>query len=118
MSPSKPQRIGVVVPDVLKRVGEQHGALFTIQQRWNQLVGRRLAAHTRPAGLRRGRLVVYAERPGDSFALSYQRTQLLERLQATTRDLVEEIVIRPGDAARGKQERRDVRRSPRQASAA
>ena len=95
-----PQRIGSVISDVLKQAGERHGTLFAIQQDWKKLVGKQLAAHTRPIGFRRGRLIVCADRPGDSFTLSYQRTQLLERLQKTTQGRVEEIVIRPGDPPR------------------
>ena len=97
MPSTRPQRLGNIVAGVLKHVGEQHGALFTIQREWSQLVGRRLATHTKPVSLRRGHLVVVAERPGDSFSLSYQRAQLLERIQASTKDRVEEIIIRPGD---------------------
>ena len=91
------QRIGAILPAVLSRAREQHGALFAIQRRWGRLVGRALAAHTKPIGLRRGRLVVCAARPGDGFLLSYRRARLLERLQEMVRERVEEIVIRPGD---------------------
>ena len=97
----EPERLGALLSTVLKHVEAQHGPLFTIQQGWTKLVGKRLAAHTRPVSLRRGRLVVYADRPGDSFALSYQRPQLLERLQAVTDGHVDEIVIRPGEITKG-----------------
>ncbi len=99
MSPThpKPERIGALIPHVLKHVEAQHRPLVTIQQGWAGWVGKRLAAHTRPVSLQRGRLVVYVDRPGDNFALSYQRTQLLEQIQAATEGRVEEIVIRPGD---------------------
>ena len=97
MSRSKPHRIDAVVSGVLKRVGEQHSALLRVQQAWRTLVGPQLARHTRPVSLRRGRLIVHAERPGDSFTLSYQREPLLARLRETTRGRVEELVIRPGD---------------------
>lgn len=94
--PTKPQPIGPVIQDVLKRVGTQHEALAAIQRDWRRLVGQPIAAHTRPVSLRHGRLVVHAARPGDSFALSYQRVRLLERLQAATQGRVEEIIVRPG----------------------
>ena len=100
MTGPKPQRIHAVIERVLKDVGQRHSALFAIQHDWGKLVGKRLAAHTRPVSLRKGRLVVQAARPGDSFTLSYQRTELLERLRAATQGHIEEIVIRPGgDAA-------------------
>ena len=100
MSPHTPQRIDAVVSSVLKETTRQHGALFAIQRRWKQLVGRALAAHTRPVSLRQGRLIVCVDRPGDGFALNYQRTQLLEQLRATAKKPVEDIVIRPGELRR------------------
>jgi len=96
MPPPKPQPIGPVIQDVLKRVGTQHEALAAIQRNWRRLVGRPLAAHTRPVSLRRGQLVVHVARPGESFALNYQRIQLLERLRAATQGRVEEVIVRPG----------------------
>ena len=96
MPAPKPQPIGPVIQDVLRRVGTQHEALAAIQRDWRRLVGRPLAAHTRPVSLRRGQLVVHVARPGESFALSYQRAQLLERLRAVTQGRVEEVVVRPG----------------------
>ena len=96
-SSQAPQRIDAVVSNVLKQTTRQHGALFAIQRGWKRLVGRALAAHTRPVSLRQGRLIVHVDRPGDGFALSYQRARLLEQLQATTKRRVEDIVIRPGE---------------------
>lgn len=96
MPASKPQPIGLVIQDVLKRVGTQYEALAAIQRDWSRLVGRPLARHTKPVSLRRGRLIVHVARPGEGFALSYQRARLLARLQAATRGRVEEIIIRPG----------------------
>jgi len=98
----KPQHVGPVIRDVLRLARAQHGALAAIQQDWGRLVGKALAAHTRPVSLRSGRLTVHAERPGDSFALSYQRPQLLERLRAAAAGRVEEIVVRPGEVRRGR----------------
>lgn len=102
---TKPQahRIGALLPGVLRDVERRHSALSMVQQAWRTLVGKQAAAHTRPIGLQRGRLVVYAERPGDSFLLNYQRAQILERLRELTHGRVEELVVRPGhgpDSAR------------------
>lgn len=96
MEGSKPQRINAIVPAVLRRAKTQQRALTTIQRKWAGLVGRSLARHSRPVSLRGGRLVVHVEQPGDSFALSYQRETLLERLSAGTAGRIEELVIRPG----------------------
>ena len=100
MDRPKPERLGALIPGVLQRMGARHGALFEIQRDWSRLVGRQLAAHTKPVGLRHGALTVHIDRPGDGFALSYRKPELLERLQATTQGKVEEIVIRPGDIRR------------------
>ena len=91
-----PQRIDALVSSVLKSTAAQHGALFDIQKKWGRLVGAQLAAHTKPVSLRRGRLVVHVDRPGDGFILSYRRTQLLEQLQVVAKGRVEDIIIRPG----------------------
>ena len=91
------QRIDAVITSVLKQTKQQHGALFAIQRNWKRLVGKALAAHTKPVSLRRGRLVVHADRPGESFALSYQRPQLLGKLQGRMKERISEIVIRPGE---------------------
>lgn len=93
------ERIDSLIPDVLKHMGERHGVLFEIQRGWVRLVGRRLAAHTRPASLRRGVLTVHTDRPGDGYALTYQKPELLERLRASAPGKVAEILIRPGDGA-------------------
>ena len=90
-------RIGAVIPAVLKQTRQQHGPLFAVQRGWKRLVGKELAAHTKPVSLRRGRLVIHVDRPGDSFALSYQRPRLMQRLDAVTRGRVEDIVIRAGE---------------------
>ena len=100
MDRHKPERLDALIPGVRRRMEERHGALFEIQRDWSRLVGRRLAAHTKPAGLRRGVLTVHIDRPGDGFALSYRKPELLERLRSATQGKVEEIVMRPGDIRR------------------
>ena len=96
----KAERIGAVIPAVIRQLEQQQGPLQAAQEAWGRLVGKRLAAHTKPVSLRGGRLIVHVERPGDGFALSYARPELLERLRAATQGKVEEIVIRPGAATR------------------
>ena len=91
------ERIGAVIPAVLRQLEHQQDSLRAVQQAWGTLVGKRLAAHTRPSSLRRGRLVVHVERPGDGFALNYARPALLERLRVSTQGKVEEIIILPGE---------------------
>ena len=97
MSEVKPVRS--VIDDILQHAAKTHRPLFAIQRRWPRLVGKQLAAHTRPVSLRRGRLVVHADRPGDSFALNYARPKLLKQLQDASPGGVEEIVIRAGSVS-------------------
>ena len=89
--------VGALISDVMRRAAKEHRPLFVIQRRWPRLVGKQLAAHTRPVSLRRGRLIVYADHPGDSFALNYARPRLLEQLREKSKGGVEEIIIRAGD---------------------
>ena len=95
MAQRKAERIDALIPQVLKQMGERHGALLEIQRDWERAVGRRLAAHTKPVSLRRGVLTVHVERPGDGFALSYRVPQALERFQTSLPGKVERVVIRP-----------------------
>ena len=91
------QRLGDILPGIVRLAQQRQKALATIQARWPRLVGPELAAHTKPVSLRRGRLVVHVAQPGDAFALSYERARVLARLQRV-RDLkVEEVIIRAGD---------------------
>ena len=89
------ERINALIPGVLRQVERRHTALFAIQQRWTRLVGRRLAAHTRPISLRRSQLVVQVDRPGDGFALRYERPAVLDRIRALGGAPVDDLVIRP-----------------------
>jgi predicted nucleic acid-binding Zn ribbon protein len=94
---SKAEPVSELISNVMRRAAQEHRPLFAIQRRWPKLVGKQLAAHTRPVSLRRGRLVVHADHPGDSFALNFARPRLLEQLQGKGTGGVEEIVIRAGD---------------------
>ena len=96
----KVEAIGALIPTVLRHVEREHGALAMVRREWRKAVGSRLAAHAKPVSLRRGRLVVCVDGPGDGFALSYERARLLERLRAATGGHIDELVIRPGSAPR------------------
>ena len=72
---------------VLREQAQKQRTLMTIQRDWATLVGRQLAGHTKAVSLRRGRLVVHADQPGDNFALSYRRAPLLRQLQRKTKGL-------------------------------
>ena len=96
MTRHPPKTLQHILPAVLKQVEQQRGALVSVQREWARLVGRQMAAHAKPVSLRRGRLVIQVDRPGDGFTLRYQQAELLAALQRATQGRVEEIVIRPG----------------------
>ncbi len=48
--------------------------------RWAEVVGRDLAAHTQPVGVRHGILVVQADDPAYGEHLAWQERQLVQRL--------------------------------------
>lgn len=100
MAGRKAEPIGALLPTVLQRAKQRHTALLALQRRWPALVGRRLARHSAPVSLRRGRLVVLVDGPGETFVLSYQKAVLLKRLQEGKTPGVEEIVLRPGSQER------------------
>jgi len=110
--------IAAVLPAVLQQAQQRYGALQQVQQCWGQLVGKLLASHTAPVSLRRGRLIVHVDRPGDSYTLNFQRQQILTQLKTSTKGLVEDIIIRVGDlpaatGARPRKRGRSARASAR-----
>jgi len=92
-----PKPIGALIPHVLSQTAKQHQGIHRIQRRWNRLVGREVAAHTRPVSLRRGRLYVQTDEPGASFAISLEKPRLLKLLQTTAGCKIEEVIVRPGE---------------------
>ena len=95
--PAPAQRIGAVLPQVLRLAEQRHNVLEELRQAWGKLVGKPLAGHSKPVSLRRGRLVVHVDRPGDGFTLHYDRERLLARLKSATKAQIDEIVFRPGE---------------------
>jgi predicted nucleic acid-binding Zn ribbon protein len=52
----------------------------SLLDRWPDVVGRDLAAHTQPVGVRHGTLLVQADDPAFGQALQWQERQLVSRL--------------------------------------
>ena len=96
MAQRETSALGKLIPEVLQRLQEQHQPVRVLQEHWPRLVGRKLAAHSCPMSLRKGRLTVVVDQPGEGFALHYQRVELLRRAQALVGDPVQELVLRPG----------------------
>ncbi len=93
----KVEPLRAIIPGVLRESARKRRPLMAIQRDWGRFVGEELAGHTKPVSLHRGRLIVHVEAPGDSFAFSYRRTEVLKRLQTRTKGRVQEIVLRPGE---------------------
>lgn len=91
--------ISELIPRIMQEAATKHEAVQRLQRAWPRLVGRELAAHTRPGRLRRRTLYVYTDEPGASFLLNLEKPRLLEKLQAGGGHDIEEIVIRPGEIA-------------------
>ena len=96
MAQRETSALGKLIPEVIQRLQEQHKPAQVLQEQWPRLVGRKLAAHSRPISLRKGRLTVIVDQPGEGFALNYQRVELLRRAQALLGEPVQELVLRPG----------------------
>ena len=54
----------------------------TVFDRWDALVGERMAAHVQPVSLRRGRLVVSVDDPAWASQLIWIEHDVIERLNA------------------------------------
>jgi len=93
----KAEALGAILPGILQNQQNAQRPLASVQKAWPELVGRRAAAHSRPVSLRKGRLIVHVDQPGDVFALSYQQPQLLERLKRMEEAAVKEVVFRAGE---------------------
>ena len=92
----KVEALGAILPGIRRAQQDAQRPLAIIQEAWPKLAGV-LAAHSKPVSLRKGRLVVHVDQHGDKFALSYQRPQLLEKLNGVSESTVVEIVFRDGE---------------------
>ena len=93
----EPVALGTVLPRIMDQAAQHHRAIHQIQRRWASLVGRSLAAHTRPVSLRRGTLYVRTDEPGASFLVSLEKPKLLRRLSEAVGQQVDEIVVTAGE---------------------
>jgi len=75
--------ISDVIPDVMKKIGlEKPFWENELIEKWNELVGPQLAAHTRPGRLDRKILYVYVNHPGWLNELArYGQKEILKKLQ-------------------------------------
>lgn len=82
---TSPVPIDESLDPVLKALGGPAGsALGSLFENWDDLVGIRLAEHTRPSGLREGALVIAVDDPGWASQVRWMSTQILERIASQT----------------------------------
>lgn len=91
------EALAEILPAILEAQQKAHRPIAMIQDAWPKLVGERVAAHSKPVSLRQGCLIVHVDQPGDSYMLSFQRSQLLKRLKEMSESTVDEIIFRAGD---------------------
>lgn len=78
-----PSPLGSALDRVVGRLGGPSAdSLTTLYTDWDELVGARLAAHTRPVGLRDGVLVVGVEDPAWATEIRFLAPTLVERLRS------------------------------------
>ncbi len=92
----KPLRIDAILASLLKNKRWQQGILGArIKLLWPEMVSPEIAAHTRPGGLFRGRLLVYCEHDVWRTELTYLRPELLARINEVLEgDYVKEIWLK------------------------
>ena len=91
-----------LLPGVVRNATQKQRELDGLRKRWAKLVGKELARHTKPSGVRGGKLYVQTDEPGASFLVSLDKPRLLANMQPprrTKRDAkaIEDIVVRPGE---------------------
>ena len=94
--PNASQPIGKLLEGWLAHAQKQQKPLFEVQKAWSKIVGKPLAAHTKAVSVRKGKLVIHVDRPGENFELSYDRECVLKRVKKITQNKVTEIVVRAG----------------------
>lgn len=76
-----PKRLGEGVDRLLRDLGAPTaGTIEVLVERWPEVVGPVLAASTRPAGVRDGRLVVAADDPGAASKVRWSQRSLIDAI--------------------------------------
>lgn len=78
---SRPQRVGLIVPDVLRDLGlDESARALRIHERWAQAVGEEVARHCRPVALRDGVLEARVDSSAWCQTLRLRTPELLDAL--------------------------------------
>ena len=92
-----PTPIGALIPGVIQRVTAQHQPLRDLQQHWERLVGKELAAHTRPVRVRGSTLYIQTDDPGANFLLSLEKPRILANIRSQTKQQIDDVIVRAGE---------------------
>jgi predicted nucleic acid-binding Zn ribbon protein len=107
-----PRPVSASLDQVTQALGAPRAqVLASLFSRWEQLVGREIAAHARPRSLRAGVLSISVDQPAWATQLRFLAGDLLARLQAET-DAAEITEIRIGVEAQSGQRTGRRRQSP------
>jgi len=76
-----PRRVSASLEAVTRNLGGRGGpALVDLLQRWPEVVGEQLAAHSRPVALRAGTLTIAVDEPAWGAQLGWLEADILRRL--------------------------------------
>jgi predicted nucleic acid-binding Zn ribbon protein len=94
--PEGPTPVGAALERVVAALGGPSvRGLTTLFDRWDEIVGERVATHARPHGLDDGVLVVAVDEPGWATQLRFLEGELLRRLEeALGPGVVRSLVVR------------------------
>ena len=95
-----PKRGFESISDILERLTKKLGIEKKMQEQnlllvWDEVVGKQICRHARPANIRRGRLTVKVENSGYIQQYSFLKEEIKKKLnEKLGKNLVREIVFR------------------------
>ena len=91
--------VASVLAGLAHRLGLESKLLETrLRRQWSEIVGRQIAAHTRPDQIRFKKLYVYVQHSVWLQQLTYLKPDLLEKINAAAGEsLVSDLILRIGD---------------------
>lgn len=90
------------VSGILERLIKQYGlegkmAEYVIAEKWEDIVGKIIASHTRPVGIRHRRLQVLVDSPAWLQEISFYRRELIERVNRYMgKKIINQVYLRTG----------------------
>jgi len=93
------ERIENIIRSIFKKLdGTINPTIDEISEIWKEAAGERAAAHTKPASLRKKKLVINVDGSTWLYELTLRKKEILERLQKTLgEDKIKELQLRIGE---------------------